>query len=186
MKTGSNALSRKWVQVVLGAIGILVVAAMILAALNSCSGSQAAAAPPPSGQTLVNPKSAVDPTTLSPQVSGDTVSISLSDVKSKYNTRFAVTTPQGQASYMAYVWNGTVNVRADICPPCGSRSFKLTNGTLVCNSCGTVFDATSGKGKSGACVRYSKESVTYQVSGDSIVMKMSDLVTAYQSTLTPD
>lgn len=184
MDTGEEMYKKKWIQIVLGSIGVLIVVAMVLAALNSCSSGQAAAAQP-SGQSLANPPGPTDPTTLTPQVSGDTVSISLSDVKSKYNTRFAVTTPQGQASYMAYVWNGAVYVRADICPPCGSRSFKLTNGTLVCNSCGTVFDANSGKGKSGACVRYSKQPVTYQVSGSSIVMNMSDLVTAYQNTLNP-
>ncbi len=178
---------KKWIQVVLAAVGLLAVVAMVLAALNSCSSGEAGAATQPIGQTgISNPPGPVDPTTLTPQVSGDTVSISLSDVESKYNTRFVVTTPQGQASYRAYVWNGNVYVRADICPPCGSRSFKLTKGTLVCNSCGTVFDATSGKGKSGACVRYSKESVTHQISGTNIVMKMSDLVTAYQNTLTPD
>ncbi len=177
---------KKWIQIVLGGIGIMIVVAMVLAALNSCSSGQAVvAATTASGQSIANPPGPTDPTTLTPQVSGDVVSISLSDVKSKYNTRFVVTTPQGQASYMAYVWNGAVYVRADICPPCGSRSFKLTNGTLVCNSCGTVFDATSGKGKTGACVRYNKQPVTYQISGNDIQMNMSDLVTAYQNTLNP-
>jgi nitrite reductase/ring-hydroxylating ferredoxin subunit len=186
--TGESGMSsRRWMQVVLSAVGLVVVVAMILAALNSCSSGQAQAVSAGNGQVSAsNPASPVDPTTVTPQIGGDTVSIPLSAVKTKFNTRFAVTTAQGQASYMAYVWNGTVNVRADICPPCGSRSFKLTNGTLVCNSCGTVFDAVTGKGKSGACVRYSKESVAYQVSGDSIVMKMADLTTAYNNTLAPD
>jgi nitrite reductase/ring-hydroxylating ferredoxin subunit len=177
--------NNKWIRGLLGGIAVLVIAALVLAALNSCSSGQAEAAP--GGQTsMANPTKPVDPTTLTAQVEGDTVSISLSQVQSRYNTRFALDTPKGQASYMAYVWNGTVYVRADICPPCGSRSYKLTKGTLVCNSCGTVFDALSGKGKSGACVRYSKESVTYQVSGDSIVMTTADLTTAYNNTLTPD
>jgi uncharacterized membrane protein len=178
--------NKKWMQIGLSVVGLLVIVGMILAALNSCSSGQVQAVTPAGGQVAIsNPSSPVDPTTLTAQVSGDTVSIPLSEVKSKFNTRFAVTTSQGQASYMAYVWNGTVNVRADICPPCGSRSFKLTNGTLVCNSCGTVFDAVSGKGKTGACIRYSKQSVTYQISGDSIVMKMTDLTTAYSNTLNP-
>ncbi len=187
MKTSSVA-NRRWLQITFAGVGILIVAALVLAALNSCSSpSQAATLPSAGSQTAIaNPKAPVDPTTLTPQINGDTISISLSDVKSKFNTRFAVSTAQGTASYMAYVWNGTVTVRADICPPCGSRSFKLTNGSLVCNSCGTVFDAVTGKGKSGACIRYSKDSVSYQVSGDSIVMKMTDLTTAYQNTLTPD
>jgi nitrite reductase/ring-hydroxylating ferredoxin subunit len=186
MSNKKGMSNKKWIGIALGGIGLLAVVAMILAALNSCSSGQAGAATQRGGQTAIsNPSGPVDPTTVTPQVSGDTVSISVSDVKSKFNTRFAVTTPQGQASYMAYVWDGTLYVRADICPPCGSRSFKLTNGTLVCNSCGTVFNATSGKGMSGACVRYSKQPVTYQISGDSVSMKMSDLVTAYQSTLNP-
>jgi uncharacterized membrane protein len=179
--------NKRWLQIVMGAVGLVVIAAMILAALNSCSGGTATAVSPGGGQTtLTNPTSPVDPTTLTIQTTGDTVSIPFSEVKSKFNTRFAVTTSQGSASYMAYVWNGVVQVRADICPPCGSKSFKLTGGTLVCNSCGTVFDAVSGKGKSGACIRYSKDSVAFQVSGDSIVMKMTDLTTAYANTLKPD
>jgi nitrite reductase/ring-hydroxylating ferredoxin subunit len=191
----------KWMRIALGVVGILVVSAMILATLNSCSSGQVKAVTPGGGTAtnnppsaispttqaaLANPSSPVDPTTLTASVTGDTVSIPLSEVKSKFNSRFAVATPQGQASYMAYVWNGAIQVRADICPPCGSKSFKLTKGTLVCNSCGTVFDAVNGKGKSGACVRYSKESVTYQISGDSIVMKMTDLSTAYTKTLAID
>ncbi len=193
--------NKKWMQIALGVVGILVVSAMILGALNSCSSGQAKAVTPGGGTAttspsaavnpatttaLVNPTSPVDPTTLTAKVAGDVVSIPLSDVAAKFNTRFAVNTPQGQASYMAYVWNGAIQVRADICPPCGSKSFKLTKGTLVCNSCGTVFDAVSGKGKSGACVRYSKESVAYQISGDTLVMKMADLSTAYTRTLAID
>jgi uncharacterized membrane protein len=174
-------------QVVLGVVGLVVIAAMILAALNSCSGGPAKSVSAGVGQaTPVNPSSPVDPTTVTAQVSGDSVSIPLSEVKSKFNTRFILTTAQGQTSYMAYVWNGTVQVRADICPPCGSKSFKLTKGTLVCNACGTVFDAVNGKGKSGACIRYSKESVVYQISGDNIVMKAADLTTAYSKTLAVD
>jgi hypothetical protein len=170
------------------AVSGLLITAVLAGIISSCaSPSQAATAPSGSTQVSVaNPSAPVDPTTLTPAIDGETVSIQLSDVQAKHNTRFAVTTSQGQASYMAYFWNGTLSVRADICPPCGSRSFKLTKGTLVCNSCGTVFDAVSGKGKSGACVRYSKEAVPFQISGGSILMKMSDLSLAYQKTLAPD
>ena len=175
----------KWIRGLFGGIAVLVIAALLLAALNSCSSTQAGTAPG-GPASPANPTKPIDPTTVTAQVNGDTVSISLEQVTSKFNTRFALDTPQGQTSYMAYVWNGSVYVRADICPPCGSRSFKLTKGTLVCNACGTVFDALSGKGKSGACVRYTKESVKYQVSGDSIVMTSNDLTAAYKNTLTPD
>jgi hypothetical protein len=171
----------------LTAAAILFTAALFVTLSGCASTGQAATLPSAGTQTAIdNPSSPVDPVTLTPAVEGETVAISLSDVQAKHNTRFAVTTSKGQASYMAYFWNGTLNVRADICPPCGSRSFKLTKGTLVCNSCGTIFDAVNGKGKSGACVRYNKEAVPFQVSGDSILMKTSDLTQAYQNTLTPD
>jgi hypothetical protein len=171
----------------LAVCGLLITAALAGVISSCASPSQAATAPSGSTQVSVaNPSAPVDPTTLTPTIDAETVSIQLGDVQGKHNTRFAVATSQGQASYMAYFWNGTLSVRADICPPCGSRSFKLTRGTLVCNSCGTVFDAVSGKGKSGACVRYSKEAVPFQISGGSILMKMSDLSLAYQKTLAPD
>lgn len=167
----------------------VIVTGLAVVALASCGSSQAqatATTPGPGQVAVANPKGVVQPTTITATVNGDTASIPLSQVTSNLNTRFVVTTAGGQMSYMAYVWNGNVNVRADICPPCGSRSFRLTNGTLICNSCGTVFNAVTGKGKSGACVRYTKEAVTFQVSGDAINMNMADLVTAYQNTLTPD
>ena len=180
-------LNKTRVRAALAVIGLAIAGVLAMVALGGCSSTQAqTASTGGAGRvSIANPSAQVDPTTLSAQVNGDTVSIPLSQVTSKYNTRFAIAGPDGQMSYMAYVWNGTVTVRADICPPCGSRSFKLTKGTLVCNSCGTVFDAVTGKGKSGYCIRYSKQPVTYQVSGDNIIMKMSDLVTAYRGTLNP-
>ncbi len=168
------------------ALIVIVIGVLVTLALSSCSSTSQTA--PEAGGAVAptgNPTKPVPPTTLSAQVIGDTVAILLSDVTSKINTRLAVNTPEGQMSYMAYVWNGEVYVRAAICPPCGSRSFTLTRGTLVCNACGTVFDAVTGKGKSGTCRRYAKEDAPYQVSGYSILMKMSDLVAAYKNTLTP-
>lgn len=165
----------------------VIITGLAAIALSACGGSQAQATNPGPGQIAVaNPKGVVQPTTITATTNGDVASIPLSQVTQNLNTRFIVDTPSGQMSYMAYVWNGNVNVRADICPPCGSRSFRLTNGTLICNACGTVFNAQSGEGKSGACVRYTKEAVNFQVSGDNINMTMADLVTAYQNTLSPD
>lgn len=176
----------KWIKTTFVVLAVIVTSLAAIA-LASCGGSQAQTTVPGPGQVAVaNPKGVVQPTTITATLNGDTATIPLSQITSKLNTRFVVTTPQGQMSYMAYVWNGNVNVRADICPPCGSRSFRLTNGTLVCNACSTVFDATTGKGKSGACVRYSKEAVPFQVSGDAVNMNTADLVTAYQNTLSPD
>jgi len=76
---------------------------------------------------------------------------------------------------MAYKYNNQTYVRADICPPCGSQSFTLKNGTLVCDTCGTVFNAATGAGISGACVKYAKQSVAFQTQNGNILMNGTDL-----------
>ncbi len=125
--------------------------------------------------------------TIDAKVSGDQVSVLLGRVTSNWNTRFAVPTEQGERTFMAYVADSKVQVRADICPPCRSRSFTLSNkGTLVCDACGTVFDASSGKGITGACVAYPKEAAPYEIVTGSIVMSKADLITAYEKTLEPN
>lgn len=117
------------------------------------------------------------------QVTGDTVKIPASDVNKNINTRFSLAVEGGTMTFMAYKWDGIVNVRADICPPCRSRSFTLTKGTLVCDACGTVFSATTGKGIKGACVAFPKASASYEVNGDSIIVSKASLIKAYNDTL---
>jgi nitrite reductase/ring-hydroxylating ferredoxin subunit len=129
--------------------------------------------------------STVKQSTIKPQISGSSVSISLSDVDSLTNTRFLVQTPARTLSFMAYEYNNKLYVRADICPPCRSESFTLKNGTLVCDSCGTVFNAQTGVGIKGPCLKYSKQMVAYQIDNGNIVMNGIDLQNAYQNTLNP-
>lgn len=117
------------------------------------------------------------------QVTGDTVKIPVSEVNKNINTRFSLPVEGGTMTFMAYKYDGLVNVRADICPPCRSQSFTLTKGTLVCDACGTVFSASTGKGIRGACVAFPKESASYQVNGDSIVVSKASLIKAYNDTL---
>jgi nitrite reductase/ring-hydroxylating ferredoxin subunit len=127
----------------------------------------------------------VKQSTIKAQISGDTVSVPLSDVDTLTNTRFIVTTASSNLSFMAYKYDNKLYVRADICPPCNSRSFTLVNDTLVCDSCGTVFKAQTGEGVRGACVKYAKQLVNYQLQDGNIVMKSTDLQNAYQNTLNP-
>lgn len=118
------------------------------------------------------------------QVTGDTVKIPVNEVNKNINTRFSLPVEGGTMTFMAYKYDGLVSVRADICPPCRSKSFTLTKGTLVCDACGTVFSAATGKGIKGSCVAFPKESAPYQVNGDSIVVSKAALIKAYNDTLT--
>ena len=91
-------------------------------------------------------------------------------------------------NFMAYVFDGEIQVRGSACPPCRGITYTLNNDLLVCDVCSTTFKAKNGAGVTGAptCVRYPKEAVSYKIADGNIVMNESDLVKAYQETLKID
>lgn len=130
----------------------------------------------------------IRPTWITPQVSGDTVSIPLATVTSARIVHFRVPVTGGsEMIFMAYDLNGKQYVRGDDCVPCRSTSFSLAGDKLVCDSCRTVFNATTGAGVSGvtACQGYPKASVPFTTSGSNIVMTASTLQKAWNDTLQP-
>jgi nitrite reductase/ring-hydroxylating ferredoxin subunit len=133
----------------------------------------------------LKPSGPIDAKWIEAQVVGDTVSIPVSEIENDWNTRFKVQAADGDISAMAYILNGVIYVRADICPPCRSQGFTLTGNILDCDSCHTKFKASTGDGVSGACVNYPKASVLYTITDGNVVMSRADLVTAYQNTLKP-
>ena len=128
---------------------------------------------------------AYHPKTVTPQITGTTVSISAEEVGRNGIENFSVTSPAGNMPFMAYQLDGKYYVRAAICVPCGSKSFTLKSGTLICDSCRTVFDATTGTGTIGvgACITYAKKAAAYTIDGGNIAINIGDLTTAYQNTL---
>ena len=125
-------------------------------------------------QPAVAGKGAIKATWINATVSGDTVSVPASEVKKDSIIHFRVRNPAGEMTFMSYEYEGQLQVRADICPPCRSQSFSLVGSTLVCDACGTVFDARTGAGIRGACVAYPKASVAYQNSNGALVMQGAD------------
>jgi nitrite reductase/ring-hydroxylating ferredoxin subunit len=186
---------------IIGVVGVLIILGTVLT-LAACSGGATAAStsnsktsPPKvlpeinsdvaSAATASSSNSKISPTWMTPEINGDAVSIPTDVVESKVNVHFEVKTEKRTAYFMSYVYGGKIYVRADYCPPCRSINFTLYKGTLVCNSCGTVFSATDGKGLQGACVNYPKASVPYETISGKMVMKQADLVTAFENTLQP-
>ena len=165
-------------------VALVLLAAFLLPILAACGAKPATAAGVNAGQNL---NTTVKQTTIKAVVSGDTVTIPLSEVEKYGNVNFRVNTANDYYMFMAYQYGGQTYVRADVCVPCGSESFTLKNGTLVCDSCGTVFDVKTGAGIKGvtACQRYTKQPVTYEVTNGNIVMKWADMAAAYQKTTTP-
>jgi len=154
---------------------------LLLLALAACGGKPGVSA----GGSTTGSSGAIRPVVVTPEVNGDSVLISTGDLESRQNLLFKATVGGNTETFMAYTYGGTNYVRASVCPPCRSQSFSLYKNTLVCNACGTVFDAKSGEGKSGACVNYPKAGVNFTVSDGNLVMATADLAMAFQNTLNP-
>lgn len=189
---GEKMKTSNWL--VIGALFVLVATASVVAV--GCSGSSgneatpASNTPPVSGTTTPTieptvPKGKIKATRIEAQVEGDRVSISKSAVDAAWNAHFEISTADDTLPFMAYRLGDQTYVRASICPPCRSRSFTLDGNVLVCDACGTRFEAGTGKGISGPCKAYPKAAVAYSVDGGNIAMNLSDLVTAYENTTKP-
>lgn len=154
---------------------------------------EAAPVPAPTPQPLPSPAPNPEPessgpikaTWLEPQLSGDTVSIPVSDIEDNWNTHFKIGTENGDMNFMAYVVDGKIYVRANICPPCRSIGFSLQKDILICDRCATTFEAKTGNGIEGACVDYPKAAVPYSITDGNIVMSEADLKKAIQDTIIP-
>jgi nitrite reductase/ring-hydroxylating ferredoxin subunit len=189
-------LKRRWFGSIPSGVVIALTMSLLIVltlSLAACSGPTSASTPAVTAtpaQTAAptqssKPSGPVDAKWIDAQMNGDTVSIPESEIENNWNTRFEVQAADGNISAMAYVLNGVIYVRADICPPCRSRGFTLNGNILDCDSCHTKFNASTGDGVSGACVSYPKASVSYTISDGNVVMSKADIVTAYQNTLKP-
>ncbi|MBT3362776.1 MAG: DUF2318 domain-containing protein [Chloroflexi bacterium] len=126
----------------------------------------------------------VQATWISPQVASDSASITASAIESNKIVHFRVNTSEGNTAFMAYKIGNTTYARANYCPPCRSEGFSLQGSTLVCDSCGSTFNAITGAGIQGACVDYPKASVPYTTNGGNLVMTKANLATAHIATQT--
>jgi hypothetical protein len=123
------------------------------------------------------------PVWLTPEINGEQVSLPLGSVVDSKMAHFWVTLPSGKEGFMAYRMDGVTYIRADICPPCRSTSFSLEKGILVCDTCGTRFNAKNGQGISGACVNYPKAEVAASLQDGKLLMTQASLAAAYAETL---
>ncbi|MBM4444404.1 MAG: DUF2318 domain-containing protein [Chloroflexi bacterium] len=124
----------------------------------------------------------IKPTWVTAQVDGEQVSVSRSEIDDAQMAHFRVEDQGKKMVFMAYRLGEEIQLRASICPPCRSESFSLAGDVLVCNACGTRFQAATGDGISGACKNYPKAGAAYTVVGDRLAAGIGDLVTAYENT----
>ncbi len=122
-------------------------------------------------------------TWVTAEINGDTATLPLTLVEEHTNVHFDLEQDGRSLAFMAYALDGEVQVRANACPPCGSRGFTLDGYVLDCDACHTLFDARDGSGIEGACVDYPKASVPYDTIDESITLSVTALVNAYEETL---
>ena len=156
-------------------IGIVMVLLLALSFGVGCIGED-------SGTAQAGP---VKATWITAQVNGDVVSIPASDVNDNTNVHFKVNTNSdvGEIAVMAYKLGDEIVMRSNVCPPCRSIGFTLDDAVLVCDSCGTTFDATTGNGIQGACVDYPKENIPYIDFSGILVMDINDIITSHRNTV---
>jgi nitrite reductase/ring-hydroxylating ferredoxin subunit len=147
----------------------VVLVALLLVTVMSCSSGNAR----------------IRPTWIVTETSGDNVAISNQEVEKAGMAHFRINSGGQEYVYMAYKFGNETVVRSSICPPCRSRSFSIQGDTLICDSCQTTFNARTGDGIAGPCVDYPKAQVAFTRNSDRLVMKASDLLSAYQNTLKP-
>lgn len=129
------------------------------------------------------PSEPIGGTWVDVEIGGDSVALPLSLLETHGNTHFSLEADGRELAFMAYLLDGEIYVRANACPPCRSRGFALEGSILVCDACGTTFDARDGSGISGACVDYPKAAVQHVVADGIVTMSLSHLVDAYADTL---
>jgi uncharacterized membrane protein len=160
---------------------LLAVLAGVIALSGCSSGSNSTIS------TIAKSKAGPYPVTeVTPTLNNGSVSIPVSLIESNSNVHFSLVTPEGNTSFIAYVYDGAIQVRASYCVPCRGTTFTLSGDKLICDNCGTVFSAKDGIGVSGvpACKSYPKAGVQFTTTGGNIVMQNSDLITAFKDTVT--
>ncbi|MEJ2738792.1 MAG: Fe-S-containing protein [Dehalococcoidia bacterium] len=184
-------------------IGIAVLLVTLIAVAVACTTKQQTEQPAPPAKTEVSPPPAQEkepvpaeqftlqpvgkPTGpikavwIEPLVEGNTVAIPVSALEQNWNINFKV----DDLNFMAYILDGEIYVRANVCPPCRSIGFSLSDDILVCDRCATTFEAETGAGIKGACVDFPKASVDYEAKDGTIRMQKGNLVAAYEETLQP-
>ena len=128
-----------------------------------------------------------EPVWIEPVIEDGIASIPLNVVQQNIILHFKLQTDANTETFMSYIYDGKLYVRADNCVPCRSIKFALKGNQLICMSCNTTFNAVTGIGEgsvgSASCRAYPKESSAYEIKDGQLVMKVSDLHKAFQDTL---
>lgn len=121
-----------------------------------------------------------------PEINGEMVSIPVELVEKYWIVNFQMTINGKNVPLMAVkTTDGKINIMPRICVPCRSEGWHLKDDVLICDACGTTFDAKSGDGIQGACKDFPKALIPYTTDEGKFTMTIADIADAYTKTLKP-
>lgn len=106
------------------------------------------------------------------EVTGGKIIVPLSTIKRdrlvyfEYKDKSSRTVP-----LLAYVGpSGKIITATSVCEPCRSTRFHIEGDTLICNTCGTVWNLETHEGVSGGCTAFPPQIIVNQVKGDKVLI----------------
>lgn len=117
----------------------------------------------------------IEMTSITATVDGGKITVPLKEVKDNTLVTFAYEGDQS-VPLLAYEDNsGKIVTAISVCEPCNGTEFHIDGDTLVCNTCGTIWELSTHKGISGGCIDYPPEILESEIVGDNVEIS-EDLV----------
>ena len=141
---------------------------------GTTDGSNTNSAVTGSSQTAAKDK--VEMTDVKATVANGSVTVSESEVRKAgivyYEYRGAM-----DVNLLAYVGpSGNIITAVSLCEPCRGQKFHIEGTTLVCNTCGSVWELETHKAVSGACTNYPPEILQSETLNGQVVIAESKVL----------
>ncbi len=116
-----------------------------------------------------------------PTLDGDEVRLSREVAALGDHVHLEVPAATGALGFIGYFADETFHLRATVCPNCGAERVEWGVSLVVCRECQTTFDLVTGE-PGGDSRGFPAGTVPYEMTADSIVLSLSDLVEAHART----
>lgn len=141
---------------------------------GTTGGSDTNSAVAGSSQTAAKDK--IEMTDVKATVANGSVAVSESEVRKAgivyYEYRGAK-----DVNLLAYVGpSGNIFTAVSLCEPCRGQKFHIEGTTLVCNTCGSVWELETHKAVSGACTNYPPEILQSETLNGQVVIPESKVL----------
>ena len=113
----------------------------------------------------------VTPQPVRAEVSGGTISISLTELLRYHAVAFEYAGPNGNVPLLAFITpEGKLVTSIRMCEPCNSKNFRIDGTELVCANCETRWKLSNLEGVQGTCQKYPPDPIPSTVDGNRIII----------------